>query len=217
MKKSIIFVGKDFIVYNKEKYYNDKIAEVSHLFKPNRKIIILEEELRVKQFKSKRNKFKIQGYINNIIENDFPQNGDILYDYENKNKIISIYYIKGAKRIEKLLENAKDIEVKPIQSILKYAIGKTLKTNNFTCNVIMKFEGIYYYNIFNEGLFIRGSVEENKGSMINKVLEDYGDKKVYIDESAVDILPLNNEIEFEMFDIRRPLYENIYKEQRFYS
>lgn len=217
MKKSIIFSGRDFFIYNKEKYYFDKINEVSHLFKFNRKVIIIEEELRVKQFKNKIKKFKMDGFVNDIIENDFPQNGDILYDYESKNNIISIYYIKGAKRIEKLLEDAKDIEVKPIQFIIKTVINKVLKSKNFTCNVLIKFDEFYYYNIFDEGLFTYGIVEGNKESVLSKVLEDCGAKKIYIDESAIDILPLSNEIKFERLDIRRFLREDIHKKQKFYS
>lgn len=217
MKKSIIFAGKNFIIFNKEKYYLDKISEVSHLFKPNRKIVILEEELRVKQFKNKINKFKIHRFVNNVIENDFPQNGDILYDYENKNNTISIYYIKGARRIEKLLENAKDIEVQPIQFMIKYAIAKTLKTKNFTCNVLIKLEEVYYYNTFDEGLFSYGIVGENKESILNKILDNCNAKKIYIDESAsCDISPLNNKIKFETVNIRRFLHENIHKKQKIY-
>lgn len=216
MKQSIIFAGRDFLIFNKEKYYFDKISEVSHLFKSNRKIVILEEELRVKQFKSKINKFKIRRYVNNVIENDFPQNGDILYDYEIKNNTISIYYIKGAKRTEKLFENAKDIEVEPIQFMIKHAMGKTLKTNKFTCNVLIKFDEIYYYNVFNEGIFSFGIVEENKESTLSKILKDCNNTKTYIDESAVDILPKNDQVRFETISIRRFLYEDIHKKQKIY-
>lgn len=217
MKKSIIFSGRDFFIYNKEKYYFDKINEVRHLFKSNRKIIIIEEELRVKQFKNKIKKSKMDRFVNDIIENDFPQNGDILYDYEIKNNIISIYYIKGAKRIEKLLEDAKDLEVKPIQFIIKTAINKVLKSKNLTCNVLIKFDEFYYYNIFDEGLFTCGIFEGNKESVLSKILEDCEGKKIYIDESAIDILPLSNEIKFERLDIRRFLHEDIHKKQKFYS
>lgn len=217
MKKTIIFSGRDCFIYNKEKYYFDKLNEICHLFKSNRKVIIIEEELRVKQFKNKIKKFKIDRFVNDIIENDFPQNGDILYDYENKNNIISIYYIKGAKRIEKLLEDAKDLEVEPIQFIIKVAINKALKSKNLTCNVLIKFDEFYYYNIFDGGLFTCGLVEKDKESVLSKVLEDCEVKKIYIDESAIDILHLSNEIKFERLDIRRFLYEGIHKKQEFYS
>ena len=119
MKKSIVIIKKNLFIYNGEEYDFDKVNEMNNLLKSNLKIIILEEELYVKQFKSEIKRNKIYDFIDYKISNDFPQNGDILYDFEKNNNIIAIYYIKGAKRIEKISEIAKNIEVKPIQFIVK--------------------------------------------------------------------------------------------------
>lgn len=217
MKKSIIFASKDFFIYNKEKYDFDNISEVSHLFRSNIKIVILEEDLLVKQFKNKINKFKLSKFVNNVINNDFPQNGDILYDYEKKNNNIMIYYIKGARRIERLAVDTKSIEVAPIQLLIKEAMIKTLKCNNFTCNALIKFEKVYYYIFFKEGLFDHGIVEENKEFVLNNLLKDCDAKKIYIDESAIDIVSSNNEMKFTKMNIRRFFDETIHEKQKFYS
>ena len=107
MKKSIVIIKKNLFIYNGEEYDFDKVNEMNNLLKSNLKIIILEEELYVKQFTSKIKRNKIYEFIDYKINNDFPQNGDILYDFEKNNNIIAIYYIKGAKRIEKIIRNSK--------------------------------------------------------------------------------------------------------------
>ena len=110
MNKSVVIVKKNFFIYNEEEYDFDKVTEMKHLLKSNIKLIIFEEELFVKQFTNKIKGSKIYEFIDYKINNDFPQNGDILYDFEKNKNVISIYYIKGAKRIEKLSEIANNIE-----------------------------------------------------------------------------------------------------------
>ena len=101
-------------------------------------------------------------FIDYKINNDFPQNGDVLYDFERNSNLISIYYIKGAKRIEKISEKAKNIEVKPIQIIVKEVMMKILKNNIFNCKVLIKFNEHYYYISFKEGLFYYNYIEKDK-------------------------------------------------------
>jgi len=216
MKKSIVIIKKNLFIYNGEEYDFDKVNEMNNLLKSNLKIIILEEELYVKQFKSEIKRNKIYDFIDYKISNDFPQNGDILYDFEKNNNIIAIYYIKGAKRIEKISEIAKNIEVKPIQFIVKDIMVKILKTNIFNCKVIIKLNEYYYYISFKEGLFYYGLVEKDKEIVLDKISQNDDFGEIYVDNSLCD-LSLTNRFKIIKINIGELINEKIYEKQRFHS
>ncbi|WP_079440054.1 hypothetical protein, partial [Clostridium chromiireducens] len=190
MKKSIVLIKRNSFILEGEEYNFDKINEIKCIIKNNIKIIVLEEELCVKQFIYKIRKRKIYDFIILKIASDFPQNGDLLYDYmlTKKNKVISIYSIRGAKRIGKLVEGAKNIEIKPIQFLIKEILVSILKNKNFTAKILMKYNEVYYYISFKEGLFNYGFVEITQSLVLDKILicNEYGD--MYVDEESVNII-----------------------------
>lgn len=216
MKKSIVIIKKDSFIYNEEEYDFDKVNDMNNLLKSNIKIVILEEELYVKQFESELKRNKMYDFIEYKINNDFPQNGDILYDFEKNNNSIFIYYIKGAKRVEKISERAKNIEVKPIQIIVKEVMMKILKNNIFDCKVLMKFNEHYYYISFKEGLFYCNYIEKDKEIISDKIVRNYDFGEIYIDTSVGDF-SLTNKFKIIKINIGELIYEKIYEKQRFYS
>jgi hypothetical protein len=216
MKKSIVIIKKNLFIYNGEEYDFDKVNDINNLLKSNLKIVILEEELYVKQFKSEIKRSKMYEFIDYKINNDFPQNGDILYDFEKNNNIIAIYYLKGAKRIEKITEIAKNIEVKPIQFIVKDVMKKILKTNIFNCKVIIKLNEYYYYISFKEGLFYYGLVEKDKEIVLDKINENNDFGEIYVDNSLCD-LSFTNKFKIVKMNIGELINEKIYEKQRFHS
>lgn len=219
MKKSIIIIKKNSFIYNEEEYDFDKVDDICNLLKVNLKIIILEEDLYIKQFINKIRKYKINEFVDYKINNDFPQNGDILYDYEfkKKNNIICIYSIRGAQRIEKLSGTAKNIEVKPIQFIIKDLMMKFFKNDVFACEVLVEFNGYYYYISFKEGLFFNGFVEKDINTAFNKIIENTNLKEIYVDSSITDCSYLTNKIKIIKTDIGELINEKIYEKQRFRS
>lgn len=217
MNKSVIIIKKNFFIYNKEEYDFDRVTEMIHLLKSNLKIIILEENLYVKQFTNKIKRNKIYEFIDYKINNDFPQNGDILYDFEKNNNVIAIYYIKGAKRIEKLSEVARNIEVKPIQFIVKDIMMKVLKNNIFNCKALVQLNEYYYYISFKDGLFYYGFVKENKDLVINKIIENNDFGEIYVDNNIIDNLSLENKFKMIKINLGELINEKIYEKQRFHS
>jgi len=216
MKRSIVIITKKLFIYNGEEYDFDKVDEMNNLFKSNIKIVILEEELHVKQFKRDIKRNKLYEFIDYKINNDFPQNGDILYDFEKNNNIISIYYIKGAKRIEKISEKAKNIEVKPIQYIVKEVMMKILKNSIFNCEVLMKLKEYYYYISFKDGLFYYGFVGNDKEIVFEKIILNNDLGEIYVDNS-LDDLSLENKFKIIKMNIGELINEKIYEKQRFYN
>lgn len=219
MKKSIVLIKRNSFILEGEEYNFDKINEIKCIIKNNIKIIVLEEELCVKQFIYKIRKRKIYDFIILKIASDFPQNGDLLYDYmlTKKNKVISIYSIRGAKRISKLVEGAKNIEIKPIQFLIKEILVSILKNKNFTAKILMKYNEVYYYISFKEGLFNYGFVEITQSLVLDKILicNEYGD--MYVDEESVNIISSENKINPFKINIKELINEKIFEKQRFYS
>lgn len=217
MSKGVVIIKKNFFIYNGEEYDFDRINEIRNSLKPNLKIIILEEELYAKQFTSKVKRNKIYQFVEYKINNDLMQNGDILYDFEKSNNIINIYYIKGAKRIEKLSENANNIEVKPIQFIVKDIMRKVLNNQNFTCRILLKYQEYYYYISFENGLFYNGFVNEDKELVVNKMVENSDLGEIYFDYSVEDDLFFLDKFEITKINLGELINEKIYEKQRFYS
>jgi hypothetical protein len=217
MTKSIILINKNSYIYNGEEYDFDKFDEINNSLKSNIKIVILEEELYVKQFNVNMKRRKIYEFIDYKINNDFPQNGDILYDFEKNNNTIAIYSIKGAKRIEKIAKNAKKLEVKPIQFIIKDTMGKILRNNPLTCKVLIKYNEYYYYTSFKEGLYDYGFATENKDIVLNTLLKTQNFGEIYVDDDTANLISLNNKFKIIKITIGELINERIYKKQKFYT
>lgn len=217
MNKDIVIIKKNFFIYNGEEYDFDRADEINDLLKSNLKIIILEEELYAKQFTSNIKRNQIYQFVEYKINNDFLQNGDILYDFEKINNVIAIYYIKGAKRIEKLSEKANNIEVKPIQFIAKDVMGKVLKNKNFTCRILLEFQEFYYYMLFKNGLFYNGFVNEDKDLVVNKIIENNYLGEIYVDYDIEGDLFSLDEFKIIKINLGELINEKIYEKQKFYS
>ena len=217
MNKSIVVVRKNFFTYNEEEYDYDKVMEMKHLLKSNLKLVILEEDLYVKQFVNKIKKKKIFEFIEYKINNDFPQNGDILYNFEKNRNTIYIYYIKGSKRIEKLSEIANNIEVIPIQIIVKNVMKRILKSESFNCKVLINFNEYYYYMMFKEGFFSYGFIKEKKEEVADLLIENDDFGKIYVDNNIFDNLFLENKFELIKINLGELINESIYEKQKIHS
>lgn len=217
MNKAVVLMKKNSFIYNGEEYVFDRISEVNHLFKSDLKIIILEEELHAKQFANNIEGNQIYKFVEHKINNDFMQNGDILYDFQKGNNIIAIYYIKGAKRIEKLSEVAGDLEVKPIQFVAKEVMEKVLNNENFTCSLLVKFQECYYYMTFKNGLFYSGFVNEERNLIFNKIIEDNELEEIYFDYNIEENLFVSKKVKLIKINLGELINEKIYEKQRFYT
>lgn len=217
MNKAIVLMNKNSFIFNGEEYIFDRISEVKHLFKSSLKIIILEEDLYAKQFSNNIKGNQVYKFVENRIDNDFMQNGDILYDFQKENNIISIYYIKGAKRIERLSEAASELEVKPIHFIAKEVMGKVLNNENFNCSLLVKFLQCYYYMTFINGLFYSGYASIERDFISSKIIENNELEEIYIDYNIQEDIFISKEIKLIKINLGELMNEKIYEKQRFYT
>lgn len=205
------------MIYNGEEYDFERFYEINHLFKFDLKLIIFEEDLYGKQFVCNIRGNQIYKFVENKINNDFMQNGDILYDFQKNDNIITIYYIKGAKRIEKIAEMAVNLEVKPIQLIAKEVMEKILNNKKFNCSLLVKLQEYYYYMEFKKGLFYSGFVSEEKDVVFNRIIQNNQLKEIYLDLGIEEKLFISKEIKLMRVNLGELINEKIYEKQRFYT
>lgn len=203
MKKVFLFMKPYSFIYKQQEHDFYSLNEAVNLSNSNMKIVILEEQLFIKIFEIKKDIKKISHFIQDKINSIFPQNGEILYDYEKNNSYnqVAIYSVKGKKRIEKLSKNAKKLEVRPIQLIVKEALIKKMKDNKLTCSVLFKFEDNIYYLRISDGLlyenFISCDLDEALGKLsYEDICKLYIDEKINYKnthESNVEVIKINME------------------------
>lgn len=217
MRKSIIFIKKNYCTYDGKNYDFNEFRELSGLLTSNIKVVILQEELFVSHFENAVRRCKLCSFVDSKIRNDFPQNGDILYDFEKKGNVISIYSIKGCKRVEKIVEKAINIEIKPIQFIIKDVLMKIVRDKNRNFKALIKYDTCYYYVSFRDRLYHDGFISENKHIVEENLLRKGDFEEIYVDDNTVDIISDNNKSKAKKVNIGEFINENIYEKQRFHS
>lgn len=157
MKKDIVFVKDNSFYYQDNEYDFYEILEKNMCFR-KLKVIILEEEIYIKKIESRFYFGDSEKYILSKIEEIFPQNNQILYDYErSKNKkSIYIYSIKGKDKVEKLCCECEVLDVIPIQFIMRKILIK--KYGDFMA--LAEYDSKYYYINCSEGVFIDNYVAD---------------------------------------------------------
>lgn len=216
--KSRILLNKNFFIYKKEKYLNEEFYKIKEKLHSTLKIIILEEELNVNYYNIKLKRNKLSDFVSENIKNNFPQNGDVLYDYEydKKKQIMYIYYIKGGRRISGFIENANNLEIKPIQFLIKSVLRNKFKIKDRILKSLIKINEYYYYIILEDNIIKKSLVEKNK-EIIMKNMDVYNSNYVlYVDNNILDNIKEEN-INLVNFDIMKGIYEEIESKQKLYS
>ena len=200
--------------YDEEKYLDEEFYRIQEKLKPKQRVIILEENLNIIKFDIKIRKNKISNFVDENIKKNIPQNGDVLYHYiyDSKSNLLYIYYIKGGKRIDNLIDYVKELEVTPIQFLIMSVLRNKFKIKDKEIPVLVKINNYYYYlnienNIIKQSFIVTNEEEILKNIEIN---EEYS--KLYIDNNILhEIAEIKNHINIISFDIVKGIYEKINK------
>lgn len=212
--KDNILLNKNFFTYDEEKYLDEEFYRIQEKLKPKQRVIILEENLNIIKFDIKIRKNKISNFVDENIKKNIPQNGDVLYHYiyDSKSNLLYIYYIKGGKRIDNLIDYVKELEVTPIQVLIMSVLRNKFKIKDKEIRVLVKINNYYYYlnienNIIKQSFIVTNEEEILKNIEIN---EEYS--KLYIDNNILhEIAEIKNHINIISFDIVKGIYEKINK------
>lgn len=219
MSKGLIIVKRNSFLFNGKEYFFNDLEEISSLLKSNIKVILLEEELYSKHFYEKIRKVKLKEFVAQKINNEFPDSRDILYNYEQdkSHRTIAIYSSKGGRRIEKISERAKSLEVKPMQYIIQSCMQKILDNKVVDSKILIKFNGYYYYVSFQKGLFYYGFVEKDMKIIINRILEYEHQGQIYVDDNIEDSSSLKENFKLIKINMGDLLNDQVYTKQKFHS
>lgn len=212
--KSKILLNKNFFVYEGENYLNEEFYRIMGKIHSRLRIVILEEELNVNYYNIKLKRNKLSNFVVENIKNNFPQNGDVLYDYEydKKSQTIYIYYIKGGKRINSFIENVNDLEIKPIQFLIKTVLRNKFKIKDRILKSLIKINEYYYCIILEDNIIKKSLVEKDKEDILKNMDIYNSNYKLYIDNNILDEIKENiKNINLVNFDIMKGIYEEVEK------
>lgn len=219
MSRGLVIVKRNSFVFNEKEYYFNDLENISKVLKTNIKIILLEEELYSKHFNEKIKKNKLKKFIEEKINNEFPESRDILYNYEQSkdHSITAIYSLRGGKRINEISKKVKNLEVKPIQYIIQECIERILGNKITNSKILVKFNNYYYYISFQKGLFYYGFAENKSDIIINRMLECEKNGEIYIDSNIEENSMLKANFQLITINIGDLLNDQVYTKQKLHS
>ncbi|WP_244835345.1 hypothetical protein [Clostridium sp. BJN0001] len=202
MKKQNVILKGDSLFYNeKEEFVQDFIN--FNDFK-NKKIIInvLNEELNTTSFYVGRI-FSKNNAVQKIIENNFPHNEDVLYDYKiNKNEAY-IYSIRAGRNILPIIKKNKNFKIVPFQYIIMQFLNRKIHSKDNIISII-KYENIYYCLILKNRILIKNYVNRDLIRIISEIKSAYDIKFVYSNFNIE-----NSNFKFKIINIEDYLNEKL--------
>ena len=185
MKEGVVFVKENSFIYKDSEYIYDEISEKNMIFK-RLKAVILEEMLYIKTIQLLLHGGSMEKYITDKIIEIFPQNGEILYDYEKQLNcnLVYVYSVKGKQRVEKLCSQSKYLEVIPIQFIIRKALKKVLNNKTEAYMAVAMFENSYYFIECSNGVFVDNLASKSVEEIYKHINGKCSEGKIFIDESC---------------------------------
>ena len=212
--KDNILLNKNFFTYDEEKYLDEEFYIIQEKLKPKQRVIILEENLNIIKFDIKIRKNKISNFVDENLKKNIPQNGDVLYHYiyDSKSNLLYIYYIKGGKRIDNLIDYVKELEVTPIQFLIMSVLRNKFKIKDKEIRVLVKINNYYYYSNIENNIIKQSFIVTNEEEILKNIEINEEYSKLYIDNNILhEIAEIKNHINIISFDIVKGIYEKINK------
>lgn len=210
MKKNIIFLKECSFNYENCEYGFDEIKEKSMFFK-NLKVIILEESIYIKSVPIKYRFVNFEKYIEKKIVNILPQDGRILYDYEESHdkKFVYIYVVRGKDKIEKLCSESRFLEVLPIQFVIKSILDIQLRKKYKNIMALMQWEKTYYFIKCSNGVLTDNYVSEDISKIYEYLNERNFEGEIVVDKKCSCDEYYLRKLEIIKKDIVELIYEKI--------
>ncbi|MGG7176131.1 hypothetical protein ACQPU1_00955 [Clostridium paraputrificum] len=186
MRSKVILLKYNKLIYKGLNYeIKDFIKEKKSV--RNRVMYLLDEDLYIKKYIfDKKNKIDSKD-INRIIEEAFGLDEDYLFHYtmNRKRKELSIYAIKGGRKVSKLCENIRKVKIIPIQLEMLKKIKRKIKDKSW--GSIFSYKDSYYFISVKDGIFNGSFVERNLEYFLVRIKEFKGEEPLYFDSRIGDI------------------------------
>ena len=209
MKDIIVSTKDDFIFKNK---LYDEIA-IKSVVKKEIDLFIFEENILIKEFENiKKDK---EAVVEKIVREEFGDENDILihYEHDKKRKKLYLYSMGNGRRVKNIINDAKDIRIKPIQFYIKEIVeSKVKKLRNYI--IIIELREIIYSLYIKESFIIKSFMKNKNDFILSDELNDLETgSTVIMSKEVEDIIP--EEIKYKLhiiyLEIGEIINEKVFK------
>jgi hypothetical protein len=209
MKDIIVSTKDDFIFKNK---LYDEIA-IKSVVKKEIDLFIFEENILIKEFENiKKDK---EAVVEKIVREEFGDENDILihYEHDKKRKKLYLYSMGNGRRVKNIINDAKDLRIKPIQFYIKELVeSKVKKLRNYI--IIIELREIIYSLYIKENFIIKSFMKNKNDFILSDELNDLETgSTVIMSKEVEDIIP--EEIKYKLhiiyLEIGEIINEKVFK------
>ena len=209
MKDVIVSTKDDFIFKNK---LYDEIA-IKSVVKKEIDLFIFEENILIKEFENiKKDK---EAVVEKIVREEFGDENDILihYEHDKKRKKLYLYSMGNGRRVKNIINDAKDLRIKPIQFYIKELVeSKVKKLRNYI--IIIELREIIYSLYIKENFIIKSFMKNKNDFILSDELNDLETgSTVIMSKEVEDIIP--EEIKYKLhiiyLEIGEIINEKVFK------
>lgn len=208
--KDIIVSTKDEFIFKNKLY--DEIA-IKSVVKKEIDLFIFEENILIKEFENiKKDK---EAVVEKIVREEFGDENDILihYEHDKKRKKLYLYSMGNGRRVKNIINDAKDLRIKPIQFYIKELVeSKVKKLRNYI--IIIELREIIYSLYIKENFIIKSFMKNKNDFILSDELNDLETgSTVIMSKEVEDIIP--EEIKYKLhiiyLEIGEIINEKVFK------
>lgn len=208
--KDIIVSTKDEFIFKNKLY--DEIA-IKSVVKKEIDLFIFEENILIKEFENiKKDK---EAVVEKIVREEFGDENDILihYEHDKKRKKLYLYSMGNGRRVKNIINEAKDLRIKPIQFYIKELVeSKVKKLRNYI--IIIELREIIYSLYIKENFIIKSFMKNKNDFILSDELNDLETgSTVIMSKEVEDIIP--EEIKYKLhiiyLEIGEIINEKVFK------
>ncbi|WP_133016757.1 hypothetical protein [Clostridium cuniculi] len=208
--KDIIVSTKDEFIFKNKLY--DEIA-IKSVVKKEIDLFIFEENILIKEFENiKKDK---EAVVEKIVREEFGDENDILihYEHDKKRKKLYLYSMGNGRMVKNIINEAKDLRIKPIQFYIKELVeSKIKKLRNYI--IIIELREIIYSLYIKENFIIKSFMKNKNEFILSDELNDLETgSTVIMSKEVEDIIP--EEIKYKLhiiyLEIGEIINEKVFK------
>ena len=208
--KDIIVSTKDEFIFKNKLY--DEIA-IKSVVKKEIDLFIFEENILIKEFENiKKDK---EAVVEKIVREEFGDENDILihYEHDKKRKKLYLYSMGNGRRVKNIINEAKDLRIKPIQFYIKELVeSKIKKLRNYI--IIIELREIIYSLYIKENFIIKSFMKNKNDFILSDELNDLETGSTVIMSKEVEDI-ITEEIKYKLhiiyLEIGEIINEKVFK------
>lgn len=208
--KDIIVSTKDEFIFKNKLY--DEIA-IKSVVKKEIDLFIFEENILIKEFENiKKDK---EAVVEKIVREEFGDENDILihYEHDKKRKKLYLYSMGNGRRVKNIINEAKDLRIKPIQFYIKEIVeSKIKKLRNYI--IIIELREIIYSLYIKENFIIKSFMKNKNDFILSDELNDLETGSTVIMSKEVEDI-ITEEIKYKLhiiyLEIGEIINEKVFK------